>query len=148
MLLPAQPMDIGCDRDSVKQIVLNVWKNASEALANGQGITISLTGGLMHQGLRYVELRIEDNGPGMSAAAMEAIFHPLEARLGEPRGIGLSIVGTLARRQGIPVTCRSQQGSGTVISFLLPNGKRSDNVPRQPGKAPHEKHASPDRRQE
>jgi nitrogen-specific signal transduction histidine kinase len=30
-------MDIACDRDSIKQIVLNVWKNASEALSSGQG---------------------------------------------------------------------------------------------------------------
>jgi len=147
-LLPAQAMDIVCDRDSVKQIVLNVWKNASEALASGQGIRISLTGDVLHQGRRHVELRVEDNGPGMSEVAMQAIHRPLEARLGEPRGIGLSIVGALARRQGIPVTCRSQPGSGTVISFLLPSENRSDTVRGQQGKAPQQKQASPDRRQE
>ncbi|WP_374691987.1 HDOD domain-containing protein [Accumulibacter sp.] len=146
--LPAQSMNIGCDRDSVKQIVLNVWKNASEALVSGQGIRISLTSDVLHQGRRHVELRIEDNGPGMSEAAMEAIHRPRAARLGEPRGIGLSIVGALAQRQGIAVTCRSQPGSGTVISFLLPSADRSDTVPGQPGKLTQEKHASPDGRQE
>jgi len=146
--LPAQAMNIGCDRDSVKQIVLNVWKNASEALTSGQRITVSLTGDVLHQGRRYVELRIEDNGPGMSAEAMEAIYRPIEARVGDSRGVGLSIVGALARRQEIPVTCRSRQGSGTVISFLLPDQGRSDNQPGQPGAATQEKHASPDRRQE
>lgn len=146
--LPTQAMDIGCDRDSVKQIVLNVWKNASEALASGQRITISLTGDVLHQGRRYVELRIEDNGPGISEAAMQAIYRPVAARLGEPRGIGLSIVGALARRQGIPVTCRSKPGSGTVLSFLLPDLEPSDNLPGQRGRVPQEKHVSPDRRQE
>jgi HD-like signal output (HDOD) protein/signal transduction histidine kinase len=146
--LPAHTMAIGCDRDSVKQIVLNVWKNASEALTSGQGITISLTPDVLHQGQRYVELRIEDNGPGMSAQAMAAIYRPPETRLGEARGVGLSIVGTLARRQGIPVTCRSGQDSGTVISFLLPSQDRSDTAPGQPSAATQEKHASPDRRQE
>ncbi len=147
-LLPAQTLSVACDRDSVKQIMLNLWKNAAEALASGQRIRMSLTGNVLHQGRRYVELRIEDNGPGMSEAVIDAIYRPVETRLGEPRGVGLSIVGALARRQAIPVTCRSQPDSGTVISFLLPKETGSDTVPGQESKAHQEKHASPDRRQE
>lgn len=120
-LLPAEPIRVCCDADSIKQILLNLWKNASEALSRGQSLTLALTGNILHQGRPFAELRLEDNGPGMSATALKALHQPPGSeRIDATRGIGLSIVGTLAQRLGIPVTCRSQSGEGTIISLLLP----------------------------
>jgi hypothetical protein len=53
---------------------------------------------------------------------MRAIHRPAEAAGSAPRGIGLSIVGTLAAGQGIPITCRSEIGKGTSIALLIPCG--------------------------
>lgn len=123
---PESALPIDCDRDSLKQILLNLWKNASEALGSGQLLRISLTDGVVHDGRSYVQLRLDDTGPGMTEAAMRAIHRPLEAAGSATRGMGLSIVGTLAARQGIPITCRSQPGKGTSIALLIPRRASAD----------------------
>jgi len=117
---PGESRSVDCERDGLKQILLNLWKNAAEALTAGQQIRISLTDHVVHNGRAYIQLRMDDNGPGMSDAAMRSIHVPVEAAGSGPRGMGLAIVGTLASRQGIPVTCRSQPGKGTSIALLLP----------------------------
>jgi HD-like signal output (HDOD) protein/signal transduction histidine kinase len=126
--LPNEPLKIICERNSLKQILLNLWKNASEALSAGQLIKISLTDHVVHNGQAYVQIRMDDNGPGMSDTAMRSIHSATDPGNTAKRGIGLSIVGDLASRQGIPVTCRSQAGKGTSIALLIPkhgpeNGK-------------------------
>ncbi|HEX6733544.1 MAG TPA: HDOD domain-containing protein [Azonexus sp.] len=132
---PAGALAVECDRDSLKQMLLNLWKNASEALTAGQQLRIAITDGVVHNGRSYLQLRLDDNGPGMSEAAMRAIHRPAEAVGATPRGIGLSIVGTLAARQGIPVTCRSQPGKGTSIALLIP--RREPNEPAAAASGPH-----------
>lgn len=117
---PAEPLRVRCERDSLKQILLNLWKNASEALSTGQQLRISLTDHVVHNGNTYIQVRMDDNGPGMSEAAMRSIHRTPDNTASGKRGIGLSIVGELASRQGIPVTCRSQAGKGTSIALLLP----------------------------
>lgn len=117
---PETPLPVACDRDSLKQILLNLWKNASESLGDGQQLRISLTDGVIHEGRDYIQLCLDDTGPGMSETAMRAIHHPVDSAGSQARGMGLTIVGTLAARQGIPITCRSQPGKGTHISLLLP----------------------------
>ncbi len=120
-LFPSEPIRVCCDGDSIKQILLNLWKNASEALGHGQTLTLSLTDNIFHQGRHFAELRLADNGPGISTTALKALHQLPGGERGDgPRGIGLSIVGSLTQRLGIPVTCRSQAGEGTIISLLLP----------------------------
>lgn len=127
--LEAPPADeslrVNCNRDSLKQILLNLWKNASEALIAKQVLKLSLTDHVVHNGQVYVQLRMDDNGPGMSEAAMRSIHHTSESTDTAPRGHGLSIVGALASRQNIPITCRSQPGKGTSIALLLPKHQSS-----------------------
>jgi len=126
-IFPSEPIRVCCDGDSIKQILLNLWKNASEALGRGQTLTLSLTSNIFHQGRHFAELRLADNGPGISATALKALHHlPGGERGDNPRGIGLSIVGSLAQRLGIPVTCRSLAGEGTIISLLLPTADMAD----------------------
>ena len=117
---PAGPLRVLCERNSLKQILLNLWKNASEALSRGQQIRILLTDHIVHNGNAYIQVRLDDNGPGMSEAAMRSIHRAPDVAYSGKRGMGLSIVGELAGRQGISVTCRSQAGKGTSIALLLP----------------------------
>jgi nitrogen-specific signal transduction histidine kinase len=118
--LPAEPMRVRCEKNSLKQILLNLWKNAAEALSGGQQIKVILTDHVIHNGSAFIQLRMDDNGPGMSEQQMRSI-HGTPANLSNNgRGMGLSIVGELASRQGIPITCRSQPGKGTSIALLLP----------------------------
>jgi signal transduction histidine kinase len=99
VILPREAIGIACDRDSTKQILLNLWKNASEALAGGQHFRLTLTDGIRHQGRHFAELRIDDNGPGMSEVVMQRPASPRQRwHRGATRGMGLSIVGTLTQQ--------------------------------------------------
>ena len=116
-------LPIQINRDNLKQIVLNLWKNASEALGEGKRIKISVSDNIIHDGASYVQLRVDDNGPGMSEETIQAIYRPKPISDTSQRGIGLSVVGSLAKREGILITCRSQIGAGTSIALLIPKNR-------------------------
>lgn len=120
---PQAELAVPVNRDSLKQILLNLWKNASEALGEGQLVKISVSDNIIHDGASYVQLRVDDNGPGMSGETIQAIYRPKPISDAAQRGIGLSVVGSLARKEGILITCRSQIGAGTSIALLIPKNR-------------------------
>ena len=120
MDLPPAPVKIASDRNSLKQMLLNLWKNASEALSPGHHLTISLTDHVVHNGQTFIQICMHDDGPGMSEETMRAIHRPAEEAGSGQRGMGLPIVGELARRQGVEVLCLSQKEKGTCIALLFP----------------------------
>ena len=109
------------DRDSLRQILLNLWKNAAEALPAGARVTTSTADNIHRDGRLYTQLCVADNGPGLPGDVMAALFQPL----GGPRraghsGLGLSIVQGLVTRLGGDIACQSQPGRGTRFFILLP----------------------------
>lgn len=126
-VLPQVESPIQVNRDNLKQIVLNLWKNASEALVAGKTVKISVSDKLIHNGASYVQLRIDDNGPGMPEETIHTIYHPKPIYGSSERGIGLSVVGSLAKQEGILITCRSQIGAGTSIALLIPKSPNASS---------------------
>jgi HD-like signal output (HDOD) protein/nitrogen-specific signal transduction histidine kinase len=139
-IIPDVATPVAIDRNSLKQILLNFWKNASEALTMGQRFSIEVRDNVVHNGAQCVELRMEDNGPGLPLAA-QRVLHRIEKPrvedLQSKRGLGLSIVGALIEKLGIPLTCRSQDGEGASITLLLPKKHmeqdKSSNATAVPG---------------
>ncbi len=125
MALPQGELPILANRDNLKQIILNLWKNASEALVAGKFFKISVSDNIIHDGNSYVQLRVDDNGPGITEETIQTIYRPKPTTDMSQRGIGLSVVGNLAKKEGILITCRSQIGSGTSIALLIPKTRRS-----------------------
>lgn len=109
-----------CDPDSLKQILVNLWKNAAEATPRGGRFDISVLDGVVQNGRRHVEIRMEDSGTGMPDEAIRNLSFPDQAHSSADRGHGLSIVGSIAARIGCRITCRSKAGVGTTLSLLLP----------------------------
>lgn len=130
MALPQVELPIQINRDNLKQIVLNLWKNASEALGAGKLIKISVSDHIIHDGASYVQLRVDDNGPGMSEETIQSIYRPKPITDSSQRGIGLSVVGNLAKQEGILITCRSQIGAGTSIALLIPKSRTAPSDDR------------------
>jgi putative nucleotidyltransferase with HDIG domain len=114
-------MPISCNRDSLKQILVNLWNNASDAMTTGGCFTVSTQGDVNQGGHSYIEIRLDDTGPGLPADVMRRLFQPLapDRRPGHS-GIGLSIVASLLQQLGGLITCRSKAGRGTSFSMLLP----------------------------
>lgn len=106
--------------DLVKQILVNLMKNAVEALDGTGEIEISDEGQVNRDGRLFLELSVRDDGPGIPAARLANLFVPhASSKGGERRGIGLSIVhGLVAKMHGM-IMCRSNH-RGTVFQILLP----------------------------
>lgn len=108
------------DRDNFKQILFNIWKNASEAMTAGGRFTISTHENLMQNGRLYSVIRMSDSGPGLPEDVLQRLFQPLEAnRRPGHSGIGLSIVAELVEQMGGQITCQSSPGQGTNFNILL-----------------------------
>ncbi|MFO7653453.1 MAG: PAS domain S-box protein [Candidatus Krumholzibacteriia bacterium] len=125
---------VHADPTQLRQVILNLITNASEALEDGSG-TIRLATGAVACGpddLRqtfagddlppgqYVFLEVSDTGVGMDAETLRRIFDPFYSTKFAGRGLGLAAVLGIVRshRGGIEVT--SEPGCGTRFRVLLP----------------------------
>ncbi len=115
-----QPGEIDGSADILKQILVNLLKNAVEAMPKGGHIEINNNRRVDRDGRVFFELCIKDNGPGIPADVLAKLFTPVRStKAGQNRGIGLSIVHGLVKRLNGLISCRSTQ-AGTVFELLLP----------------------------
>jgi two-component system sensor kinase FixL len=107
--LPAIVVDI----DKMKQVILNLAKNAAEAMAGGGKITIA--GSAAED---KIVLEISDTGGGIPPGI--DIFEPFFTTKPQGTGIGLSIVQQIVRTHGGSINYSSDYGKGTTFVIVLP----------------------------
>jgi len=126
---PDQAYEVGSDINSLKQILMNLIKNAVEAMPDGGKIEIGNNGLVNRDGRMYVDLYVRDSGPGMPANVMMKLFSPVQTTKGEGhRGLGLSIVHGLVKKVQGHISCRSDS-KGTAFEILLPVAGASNPPP-------------------
>jgi putative nucleotidyltransferase with HDIG domain len=109
------------DRDTVRQVVLNLWKNAAEALPSGSRLSTETVDNLYRDGRAYTQLSVSDDGPGLPTDVMRTPFQPLGIHRRPGRsGLGLSIVHKLVTGLGGQISCQTAAGRGTRFIVLLP----------------------------
>ncbi|CDH47412.1 HDOD domain-containing protein [Candidatus Contendibacter odensensis] len=109
--------------DAIRQIVLNLVRNAAEALGQSSSgaITLATRDNINWHGRSYVELVVADNGPGLPDEQRARLFQPTtSAKGGEHAGLGLAIVRNLTEELDGSVSCRSNSGGGLIFQVLLP----------------------------
>jgi HD-like signal output (HDOD) protein/signal transduction histidine kinase len=112
--------EIEGDADTLKQILVNLVKNAVEALGASGRIEIVNRGHVNRERALYVELVVSDNGPGLSAEVLANLFSAVRStKPGAHHGLGLSIVHGLVKKINGMIACRSGNG-GTTFEILLP----------------------------
>ena len=120
------------DREQLIQVVLNIVRNAVQAM-KGKGeirlrTRIARQVTLARKRYRHaVEVRILDNGPGIPEAIRDRIFYPLVSGSDDGSGLGLTIAQTYVNQHHGTITFESKPG-GTCFTILLPvdegvNGK-------------------------
>ena len=120
---PSLP-DIKADRDLLLQAVLNIVRNALQALEN-RGEIILRTRVRRHFNIgskKYrlvARIQIIDNGPGIPEELRKQIFYPMITGRSDGTGLGLSIAQALINRHRGLIECESQPGK-TVFTLLLP----------------------------
>jgi signal transduction histidine kinase len=122
--------NIKTDRNGLKQVILNLVKNSAEAMENGGKIEIQtrfLPGSakiLIDENKKLagsIEIRIQDNGPGIAPGIMEKLFEPYNSsKNGKNSGLGLAIVHSIVKELNGTITCDSHHDRGTCFSVCLP----------------------------
>lgn len=121
--------------DTLRQILLNLIKNAVEALPKGGKIEVKNNGRVIREGRTYLELRISDTGAGIPADVLANLFSPVRSsKSGENRGLGLNIVQNLVTKVNGLISCRSGE-SGTIFEILLPVPGVAGNASSKPARA-------------
>ena len=127
---PSLP-DIQADRDLLLQAILNIVRNAVQAL-EGRGEIILRTRVRRHFNIgsnKYrlvARLQIIDNGPGMPEELRKQIFYPMITGRSDGTGLGLSIAQALINRHRGLIECESQPGK-TVFTLLLPLDEKHES---------------------
>lgn len=121
---------IKTDKNSLKQILINLIKNSAEAMEGGGKIDVQtrfLPGSskiLIDEKKQLpgtVEIRIRDNGPGIRPEIMEKLFEPYNSTKAEKNsGLGLAIVHSIVKELNGRITCDSKPGLGTCFAVFLP----------------------------
>ena len=124
------------DPGQMRQVVMNLITNASEAIGDKSGI-ISISTGLLHadehylaqtylndklQPGYYVSLEVADTGCGMAPSVQEKIFDPFFTTKFTGRGLGLAAILGIVRGHGGAIRVYSEEGKGTAFKILLPAG--------------------------
>jgi signal transduction histidine kinase/HD-like signal output (HDOD) protein len=118
--LPDDKLEVNVSTDILKQILINLLKNAMEAMSHGGMVEISSQGLVNRDGVLYAELSVKDTGPGIAPEVMAKLFTPVQSTKGlDHSGLGLNIVHDLVKKMHGLISCRSGK-QGTTFDILLP----------------------------
>jgi two-component system, cell cycle sensor histidine kinase and response regulator CckA len=124
---------VEADGTQVRQVVMNLITNASEAIGETGGIVSIRTGAMdcdrayldrlalgdVPEG-GYVFLEVSDTGCGMDQATRERMFEPFYTTKLAGRGLGLAAVQGIVRGHRGAIKVYSEPGRGTTVKMLLP----------------------------
>jgi len=104
------------DEDRVRQVLLNLYLNAVDAMGPGGKLTVSAEsakeGG--------VEFRVADTGAGIAEADLVHVFDPYFTTKSSGTGLGLAIVHNIMEAHGGEIRIESHPGTGTVVILVFP----------------------------
>jgi PAS domain S-box-containing protein len=107
------------DPRALQQILLNVMTNASDALEGREDPTIKIS--VLKMG-GMVNIRVEDNGCGMSEEQQEDLFKPFYTTKAKGTGLGLVITKKMMTKMKGLVEVVSEKNKGTIVDLFIPEG--------------------------
>ncbi len=105
------------DGQQLKQAIINIIKNAMEAMENGGTLTLR-TCSLPDTGEAAIE--IGDTGHGISAKAMNNVFNPYYTTKPRGTGLGLPITNRIVKAHKGKIEMRNKLTGGAVFTIKLP----------------------------
>jgi len=117
MEVPADSLLLTADRSMIEQVLINLVKNAIEAVQEQPEALIILRAYLDERS--RISIEVADNGSGMTPEAMSKIFIPFFSTKKTGSGIGLSLSRQIMRLHKGTISVQSEQGKGTrfVLRF-------------------------------
>ncbi|HUR90437.1 MAG TPA: ATP-binding protein [Ramlibacter sp.] len=116
---PALPAVL-CDRTMVEQVLLNLARNAMQAMDEAQVADPSLAIEARKTAGAWLEFCVTDVGPGIAADVEQQLFTPFFTTKSEGMGLGLSLCRTVVEQHGGFLAFEPNRPTGTIFRFTLP----------------------------
>ena len=118
--------EIAADESQLRQALLNLVRNAREAMASGGRVRVSVDAPVIASGaapggdVRQVRLRLSDSGAGIPEADRAKIFDPFFSTKEKGTGLGLALVQQIVAEHGWRIDVDSEMGRGTTLTLTFP----------------------------
>jgi two-component system, sporulation sensor kinase D len=113
--LPVEPVYVLCSRDQLKQVILNIAKNAFESMAPGGQLAMEL-----FQTDEQAKIEIVDTGVGMTASQIKKAFKPFYTSKNAGTGLGLFICKRILQMFDGSIHVSSKKNRGTKVTISMP----------------------------
>lgn len=118
-LTPGLP-EVLIDKVQIHQVIINLIRNAIDALASFEGDQRIITLQTQRAGPGEVEIIVTDTGPGLADEVKSRLFQPFVTTKPNGMGIGLSICRTIVDGHGGRIWTSDPPGGGTAFHLTLP----------------------------
>jgi signal transduction histidine kinase len=112
------------DAEQLKQVIINLLKNAAEATPEGGEVRVS-AGVIDVDGRPMVAVRIRDTGPGIPEDVRERIFEPFFTTKNDGTGLGLAIAARIIAQHGGRLVLENTSHQGTTFGVWIPVAERA-----------------------
>ena len=119
--------DVYCDKTRLNQVLLNLLSNAVKFTPAGGTVSVRIRQCLgTKKGRELYEIRVKDNGIGMSQEFVQKIFSPFERERTstvsrtQGTGLGMAITKNIVNMMGGTIEVQTEQGKGTEFIVRLP----------------------------
>ena len=115
MGLDATSPQVRIDADQLKQVLINLFLNAADAMPDGGRLTVK-----SQTDARFVSISVTDTGTGINAVDRDRIFDPFFTTKPDGTGLGLATSARLIEKYGGVIEVDPEEGQGSMFTVLLP----------------------------
>lgn len=108
---------VRADRVQMEQVVLNLLKNAADAMAEQPRRVLSVATSAIGTG---VAVAVSDSGPGLSEEAQRHLFEPFFTTKADGLGLGLSLSRSIVEAHGGHLSAENRPDQGACFRFTIP----------------------------
>jgi signal transduction histidine kinase len=119
----AQRIEIQADLRMLRQGLLNLMRNAAEAIPDDQRdrrVTVNCSTELNESGNEWVAISIQDTGLGIAPENLQKIFIPFFTTKSEGHGVGLALAHRVVSQHGGTLTAENASAGGALFTIRLP----------------------------
>ena len=119
---------IRVDRVQIQQVVVNLLRNALEAVAMRSGVRAEVVIEACPTGSGMVEIAVTDNGPGFAPEVLQLRHRPFLSTKPGGMGIGLSICRRIVEAHGGAMLMENRAEGGGMLRFTVPGADDAEAV--------------------
>ncbi|WP_066366611.1 PAS domain S-box protein [Neobacillus fumarioli] len=126
--LPDEDIVMDCEPNQLKQLFINLIKNAVEASVNGGNVMVTLE----QAGTDQLLITIKDNGCGISKERLKRLGEPFYSSKEKGTGLGLTVSFKIVQAHKGTIHFETQKQIGTTVSIYFPLSQSVENIDKLP----------------